>query len=426
MSQLTIVLLITVFMIISFFVHKVPFGLTTMTCCALLFFTGIFDLPTAFGGLCNKNVILVAGMFVMSAAFGKTSLLQKIRQNISRMESKRGIVLLLIFYGLAIIFAQFLPTTANMTIMIMFLMSLSDTGDITPSRMLLPVLGIISVWGTKLPIGMGATSFASLNARYEGLGASPDQLLGVFDRFKVSIIPCLLMLLYCMFAYRLMPNRPIAQENLKKTKEQEAIPKRNETIIYIVFALVMLSLFFNNVLGDYMYGIPILGTLVLAWTGAMSTKDIVKAIASDSTWMLAGVLVMADAMGQTGAGDAIGNLIIHILGGNPSGIAVLAVFAIATVLMTTFMSNSATGNILIPIAASTAIAGGMDPRGVVLIVSCCSGFAIAFPSGSPACGIAFATGQYKIGETLKFTIPFLIIGMVSIVLCANFFFPVYG
>lgn len=426
MSQLTIVLLITAFMIISFFLHKVPFGLTTMTCCALLFFTGIFDLPTAFGGLSNKNVILVAGMFVMSAAFGKTSLLKKIRENISKMEAKRGIVLLIIFYGLAIIFAQFLPTTGNMTIMIMFLLSLSDTGDITPSRMLLPVLGIISVWGTKLPIGMGATSFANLNARYEGLGASPNQLLGVFDRFKVSIIPCILILIYCMAAYKLMPNRPIAQENLKETKEQKEISKRDETIIYITFILVMFSLFFNKLLGDFMYGIPILGALLLAWTGAMSTKEVVKSITSDSTWMLAGVLVMADAMGQTGAGDAIGNLIIHILGGNPSGIAVLTVFAIATVLMTTFMSNSATSNILIPIAASTAIAGGMDPRGVVLIVSCCSGYAIAFPSGSPACGIAFATGQYKIGETLKFTIPFLIIGTVSMVLCANFFFPVYG
>ena len=426
MNQLTIVLLITVFMIISFFLHKVPFGLTTMTCCLLLFFTGIFDLPTAFGGLCNKNVILVAGMFVMSAAFGKTTLLKKIRENIATMESKKGIVLLVIFFGLAIIFAQFLPTTGNMTIMIMFLLSLSDTGDITPSRMLLPVLCIISVWGTKLPIGMGATSFANLNARYEGLGASADQLLGVFDKFKVSIIPCVLTLIYCMVAYKLMPNRQIAQENLKETKEQAAIPKRDEAIIYIIFVLVMFSLFFNKLLGDYMYGIPILGALILAWTGAMSTKEVTKAVTGDSTWMLAGVLVMADAMGKTGAGDAIGNLIIRILGGNPSGIAVLTVFAIATVLMTTFMSNSATSNILIPIAASTAIAGGMDPRGVVLIVSCCSGYAIAFPSGSPACGIAFAAGQYKIGETLKFTIPFLLVGTVSMVLAANFFFPVYG
>lgn len=424
--ELYIVLAITAFMIFGFFLNKWPFGLTTMTCCVLLFLTGIFDLPTAFSGLNNKNVLLVSGMFVMSNAFGRTSVLTRIRSKISILEGKRGIYLLILFYGLVIILAQFLPTTANMTIMILFLMSLSGTGDITPSRMLIPVLGLISMWGTKLPIGMGATGYVTLNARYEGLGASPDQLLQIFDKFKVAIIPCTLLTLYCMFAYKWMPNTDIAKDKLKSVKETEAIPKRDEVIILTVFTVVMASLFFNNVLGDYMYAMPIIGTLILAYTKSMSIKDIVKVITGDSVWMLAGVLVMADAMGKSGAGDAIGTLIIKILGGNPSGMFVLFVFAIVTVLMTTFMSNSATGNVLIPIAASTALAGNMDPRGVVLIVSILSGCAIAFPSGSPACGIAFATGQYKIKDTLKFTLPFMAIAIVSTVLSANFFFPVYG
>lgn len=426
MTDLTIVLAISAFMIIGFFLNKWPFGLTTMTCCVLLFLTGVFDLETSFSGLCNQNVILVSGMFVMSAAFGKTSILNKIRSKVSTLEGKRGILLLLCFYGLVIALAQFLPTTANMSIMILFLLSLSDSGDITPSRMLLPVLGMISVWGTKLPIGMGATGYATLNARYEGLGASPDQLLTIFDKFKVSIIPCLLLTLYCMFAYKWMPNQPIDQEKLKNVKESKPISKRDERIIYIVFVLVMASLFMNNILGDIMFVIPIVGTLVLAYTKAMDIKDIVKTISGDSVWMMAGVLVMAEAMGQSGAGEAIGTLIIKILGGNPHGLYVMFVFAAVTLIMTTFMSNSATGNILIPIAASTALAGGMDPRGIVLVVSICSGCAIAFPSGSPACSIAFATGKYKIPETFKFTLPFLVIGIITIVLSANFFFPIYG
>lgn len=424
--ELYIVLAITAFMIFGFLLNKWPFGLTTMTCCMLLFLTGIFDLPTAFSGLNNKNVLLVSGMFVMSNAFGRTSILTRIRSKVAVLEGKRGIWLLLLFYGLVIVLSQFLPTTANMTIMILFLMSLSDTGDITPSRMMLPVLGMISMWGTKLPIGMGATSYATLNARYEGLGASPDQLLQIFDKFKVALIPCVILTLYSLFAYKWMPNTSISKDKLKEVKETAAIPKRDEGIILTVFTVVMLSLFFNNVLGDYMYAMPLIGTLILIYTKAMSVKDVVKVITGDSVWMMAGVLVMADAMGVSGAGDAIGTVIIKILGGNPSGIFVLFVFAVVTVLMTTFMSNSATTNVLIPIAASTALAGGMDPRGVVLIVNILSGCAIAFPSGSPACSIAFATGHYKISETLKFTLPFIVIAIVATVLSANFFFPVYG
>ena len=52
--------------------------------------------------------------------------------------------------------------------------------------------------------------------------------------------------------------------------------------------------------------------------------------------------------------------------------------------------------------------------------------AIAFPSGSPACGIAYASTGYKLSETFKFTLPFIVLAVISIVLSANFFCPIYG
>ncbi len=171
---------------------------------------------------------------------------------------------------------------------------------------------------------------------------------------------------------------------------------------------------------------PIMGILVLYFVKAMSLKEIVAALTGDPVWMIAGVLVMADALGKTGAGEVIGNAILKILGGNPSGLFVLFVFAVVTVLMTTFMSNSATRNVLVPIAASTCMAAGWDPRGVVLIVAFCANVAIAFPSGSPACGIAYAACGYKLTDTFKFTIPFIILAIVSVVLSANFWFPIAG
>ena len=193
-----------------------------------------------------------------------------------------------------------------------------------------------------------------------------------------------------------------------------------------MFVLVLIALLFGSKLGQLMYIIPAIAIVVLIFAKSMSVKEVVTAMTGDPVFMIAGVLVMADALGDTGAGELIGQFILNILGGNPSGLMVLFVFAIVTTVMTTFMSNSATKNVLLPIAASTCIAAGWDPRGVVLIVAFCSNVAIAFPSGSPACGIAYATGGYKIVETLRFTLPFIAIAIVSIVLSANFFFPVYG
>ena len=59
--QMYIVLAITIFMIASFLIGKWPYGLTTMTCCALLGLTGVMDPVAAFGGVANKTTILIAG-----------------------------------------------------------------------------------------------------------------------------------------------------------------------------------------------------------------------------------------------------------------------------------------------------------------------------------------------------------------------------
>ena len=53
--ELYIVLAIMAFMIVGFLLNKWPFGLTTMTCCVLLALTGVFTIPEAFAGFCNKT-----------------------------------------------------------------------------------------------------------------------------------------------------------------------------------------------------------------------------------------------------------------------------------------------------------------------------------------------------------------------------------
>lgn len=430
--ELYIVLAIMAFMIVGFLLNKWPFGLTTMTCCVLLALTGVFTIPEAFAGFCNKTLILLVGMFGMVSAFQKTSVVDKIQAQMLRLKGKSGMALVIGLYVVVIGLACFMPTTANMVVMLMFLVGLGDSGEVTPTRMTIPLLAMIAIWGSKLPIGMGAASHLNLNARYEGMlpEGSEGMLLDLMTRFKVMILPCIILTVYCLFAWKWLPNKKFDSSKLEgkggKKKEKTPLPKWQENLILGLFLVVMISLFFSKQLGDYMYLIPVTCLLIITFSGCMSVKETINAITIDAVWMIAGVLVIADALGKSGAGDVIGNAILKILGGNPSGLFVMFVFAVVTVVMTTFMSNSATSNVLIPVAASVAIAAGWDPRSLVLIVSFCSGIAIAFPSGSPACGIAYASTSYKLSETFKFTLPFIVLAVISIVLSANFFCPIYG
>ena len=200
----------------------------------------------------------------------------------------------------------------------------------------------------------------------------------------------------------------------------------HEMIVYLGFLVTLVSFFFSNRLGSYVYLIPAVIVIVFIFTGVMTSREAIAGLTGDMIWMVAGVLVFSTALSQSGAGEYIGNLVLSLLGSNPSGLTVTIVFTVVATIMTTFMSNNGTVAILTPIAASTAVAGGMDPRAVVSLVSMASCLAIAFPTGCSAATIAFAVGGFNPIKMLKFTLPYNIIMMVSLIISANIFFPVYG
>ena len=281
-------------------------------------------------------------------------------------------------------------------------------------------------WKFRLPIGLGATTFATLNGFYEGIigEGHPEYMISLLDPFKFAIIPIVVLTLYCIFAWKLMPkDNAVDTTKLKKGKEAEKLPKSQQMIVYVVFAAVMLCLIFNQITGNFMYLAPAAGVIILIFTGCMDAKEASKEMTCDMIWMLAGVLVVADAIGASGAGEVIGQFILNLIGQNPSQFKVMIIFSAATVIMTTFISNMGTQSVLIPIAASVALAAGWDPRGLVLIIGTANYFAVGFPSGSGECAVAFAAGEYNPGKVLKFTLPYMILAILSCAVSATLLYP---
>lgn len=425
--EMYIVLGIALFMMVMFIWNKFPFGVITMTCCVLLVLTGVMDIPAAFSGFSNKIVILIAPILALSSALAKTGLVARVSNAMSTMKGKHGTLLLLSIYIAGAIFVQFIPSTAALAIMIVFLSTLGSSGEITTYRILLPLLGVMCAWKFRIPIGLGATTFATINAMYEGITPNPAHALTMLDPLKFSIIPMVVLTLFCLFFWRLMPKgETVEKSEMKETKKAVTLTRKQEIIVYAVFVVVMLMMILNRWTKDLMYLAPALGVLVLLYTGVLKVPEAVKSMTSDMIWMIAGVLAVADALGKSGAGDLIGKTILNVIGENPSSFFVMLVFAAATIIMTTFISNMATQTVLIPIAASVALAGGWDPRGIVLIVGIANMFAIGFPSGSGEAAVAFAAGGYNPMKVLRFTIPYILLAVLSCAISGHLMYPIYG
>lgn len=424
--QMVIVLCILAFMVIMLLTHKIPYGVTGMICCTLFVLTGVADLKTSFSGLSSSTTILVAPMIVVASALGKTSIIHRLRIVMDRIQKRNGFFLVIVMSLVTIVLAQLMGQIACISVMLMLIQTLDDDSDLSPARMLFLVATVNCIATSKIPVGMGATMPGILNSYYEGL-VGPGDLLEITDYFKAAILPLTVGTIYCIFAYKLIPNGGIDKSQVKDVKEQEAIPRRNEMIIFGVFAVVMAGFMFTNRLGsDITNVLPAAGVLILILFNVMPLKEVLTILTGDMVWMIASMSVMSTVLGNTGVGDLIGQTVLSILGGNPSGLFVTIVFCITCTVMTNFMSNVGTMALMCPIAAATAMAGGMNVKAAVLTCGVSAWFAVVMPTGCAGSMMAFGIGNHNAFKLMRFTMPLVLLLMISLVIGVNLFFPVYG
>nr|WP_317407651.1 SLC13 family permease [Fournierella massiliensis] len=424
--EMIIVLAILAFMVVMLLTRIIPYGVTAMICCVAFVLTGVCDLSTAFSGLSNSTTIMVATMIVVASALGKTSLVHRLRGTITNLQGKQGIFLVVALYGITIALSQLMGQIACLSIMLLFVQTLDEKSSISPARMLFAVACINTIWTAKIPIGMGATMPGTINSFYQGM-VGPEDLLAITDYFKAGILPAIVGTVYCILCYKLIPSGKIDNSQVKDVKETEALSRRDEIITFLVFFLVMGGFMLSKQLGsDVTNVLPAAGVLILILTKVLSVKEAVSTLTSDMVWMIAGMTVMSSVLGSTGVGDLIGNTVLNILGSNPSGLFVSIVFCVVTTILTNFLSNMGTMALMCPIAAATAQAGGMNVKAVVLVAAVSSWFAIAMPTGCAGAMMAFGIGNHNAFKVMKFTLPLVLLLMISLIIGVNLFFPIYN
>lgn len=424
--QMIMALCILVFMVVMLLTHVLPYGVTAMICCVLFVFTGVLDLKTAFSGLSSSTTLMIAPMIVVASALGKTSLIHRLRGVMGKLQGKSGLLLILGMCGMTIVLSQLMGQVACISVMLLFIQTFDDDSEYSPSRLLFLVATINCLATSKFPIGMGATMPGTITSYYQGL-VGPEDYLGITDFCKAGILPLIVGTIYCVLFYKLITNGSIDKSQVKDVKDAEPISKKNEFMIFAVFIAIMLGFAFTEQLGsDITNVIPSAGLLILIVFKVLPIPEVMKTLTCDMVWMVAGMSVVSTALSKTGVGELIGQTVLNILGGHPSGLFVSIVFCVACALMTNFMSNMGTMALMSPIAASTALAGGMNVKAVVLCCCVSAWLAFVMPTGCSGTMMAFGIGNQNPIKTMKFTLPLLVLTLIALIIGINIFFPIYG
>ncbi|HCM6107400.1 TPA: SLC13/DASS family transporter [Klebsiella pneumoniae] len=419
MEPITITLCLLVFAIIMFVWEKVPLAVTSMVVCVALVLTGVLDLKQAFAGFIDSNVILFVAMFIVGGALFETGMANKVGGVITHFAKteKQLIFIIMVVVG---VMSGFLSNTGTAAVLIPVVIGVAAKSGFTRSRLLMPLVFAAALGGNLSLIGVPGNLIAQSALQNIGSG------FGFFEYAKVGLPMLVCGILYFLtIGYKFLPNNSNSSEvgSIGEQRDYSHVPRWKQILSLVVLIATILGMIFEKQTGISLTVAGCIGALVLVITGVLTEKQAYKAIDSQTIFIFGGTLALAKALEMTGAGKLVADQVIGLLGNNSSPFMLLVVVFALSVVMTNFMSNTATVALLVPVSLSIAAGMGADPRAVLMATVIGSSCAYATPIGMPANMMVLSAGGYKFVDYAKSGIPLIIVSTIVSLILLPILFP---
>lgn len=338
----------------------------------------------------NSVIWLMLGGFFMAEAMQKVGLDKTLfKLTISKFGSKPRYILLGIMMVTAI-FSMVMSNTATTAMMIAAIIPFIDTLEKNApfSKALLigiPAAASLGGMGTIIGSPPNAIAVDALTNHGYKFGFLEWMMYG----FPIAII---LVVLFWVFLTRKYVPKVSAVDlsflkdlDVESTSEMLLMKKRFVAGVLLVTLFLWLT---GNLHGIPASAVSLIPIILLTMFRIVSSDDVRK-LPWDTLMLVAGGLSLGLAIKETGLAAYYVRFIQDY---NLNLYALLLVFAILTVILSNFMSNTATTTILIPIAI---ILGVQNPLLLPLVIGFSASTALFLPISTPPNAIAFSTGRLE-------------------------------
>ena len=421
MSPITITLLLLLFAIVMFVFEKLPLAVTSMIVCIALVVTRVLKVSEAFAGFINTNVILFVAMFIVGGALFETGMANQLGSIVTRFAKteRQLIITIMVVTGLM---SGVLSNTGTAAVLIPVVIGIAAKSGFSRSKLLMPLVMAAAMGGNLSLIGAPGNLIGQ--SAIQELGLS----FGLFEYAKVGM-PMLIcgIIYFATIGYKFLPDKPQAEGagTYDEAKDYSNVQKWKQTTSLIVLILTILAMIFEDKIGISLAISGCVGALVLVVTGVMTEKQAYQAIDMQTIFLFGGTLALAKALETTGAGVAIADFVMGLLGENVSPFVLLVAVFMLSCVMTNFMSNTATTALLVPISISIAAGMGADPRAVVMATVIGGSCAYATPIGMPANTMVMSVGGYKFMDYVKAGLPLILVSTVVSLILLPILFPFF-
>ncbi|MFD1804478.1 SLC13 family permease [Mixta tenebrionis] len=419
MEPITITLALLLFAIVMFVWEKVPLAVTSMMICVALVLTGVLNMKQAFSGFIDTNVILFVAMFIVGGALFETGMANKVGGVITRFAKteKQLIFTIMLVTGLM---SGVLSNTGTAAVLIPVVIGVAAKSGFARSRLLMPLVFAAALGGNLSMIGAPGNLIAQSALQNIGGG------FGFFEYAKIGMPMLICGILYFLtLGYKFLPNNPNggAAGGVGEQRDYSHVPRWKQLLSLVVLIATILGMIFEQQIGISLAIIGCIGALVLVVTGVLNEKQAYNAIDSQTIFIFGGTLALAQALEITGAGKLVADYVIGMLGQNSSPFTLLVVIFVLSVIMTNFMSNTATTALLVPVSLSIAAGMGADPRAVLMATVIGGSCAYATPIGMPANMMVLSAGGYKFVDYAKAGLPLILVSTIVSLILLPILFP---
>jgi di/tricarboxylate transporter len=166
----------------------------------------------------------------------------------------------------------------------------------------------------------------------------------------------------------------------------------------------------------------LVGAVVLVASGVLTPLEARRSVDIEVIVVIASAFGIAAAMSSSGLAATVADGLVGAFDwAGPRG--VLLGVVIATLVLTETITNNAAALLMFPVAVATAIAGGLDPRGVAIAVAVAASASFLTPIGYQTNTMVYGPGGYRFGDYARLGLPLTVVVVAVLVVLVPIIWP---
>ena len=227
----------------------------------------------------------------------------------------------------------------------------------------------------------------------------------------------IVIILLCLLWWLLLKLYSPGDLRLKLDKKADERLTREQIFVILIF-LVTCTGWLTTDLHGFSTGMVALFPIVTCFGFKLLSNEDFRTLSWDVLFMLGGGLCLGVGLQSSG----LTNEVLSLVAEDAHYLVILLTVALLGLLMSTFISNTATANLLIPMVVSFNTDVGLFAVTVALVCSS----AMALPVSTPPNAIAFGSGVLRTRDMLVAGSLVSLSAVAMIIIAGNYYWPFIG